>query len=411
MGLALQPKGQIAIDPGDHMDFAYPAETDTFRREVRDWLTTHLVGPYLDLAAGAELGEEDWALRVAWEQEMGKGGWIGLSWPDAFGGRAATALEELVFAEEYARAGGPTRAGTFGEGLLGPTLIHFGTEAQKERFLPPILRGDEVWCQGFSEPGAGSDLAGLSTRARLDGNQWILDGQKVWTSQAHLSDWIFVLARTDADVPRHRGISFFLVPLDQPGVDIRPLVDMAGGRHFCEVFFDEARTDADLIVGAPGDGWRIAMATLGFERGTAFIGQLVRYRAELDRVIALAGNRRLLGDPVVRQRIAGSYIGLELMRFGLFRTVTALLRDGQPGPEASIGKLQWSQWHQHLGELATDLLGPEATIDHDRLDPRHDVQHAFLFSRAHTIYAGSSEVQRNIVGERVLGLPKEPAGN
>src|SRR5204863_3701824 len=292
------------------MDFVYPPEVETFRAEVRDWLGRHLVGEYLALGTGAELEESDWPVRVAWEKEMGRGGWIGLSWPKAFGGREASAMDSLVFAEEYARAGGPTRAGTFGEGMLGPTLIHFGTEEQKDRFLPPILRGEEIWCQAFSEPGAGSDLAGVSTRARRDGDRWVLDGQKVWTSQAHLSQWIFVLARTDPEVPKHKGISFFLVPLDQPGIDIRPLRDIAGGEHFCEVFFDGALTDADLIVGAPGAGWRIAIATLSFERGTAFIGQLKRYAAEFDRLVAFAAAQGRNGDSVIRQRLANAYIGL-----------------------------------------------------------------------------------------------------
>jgi alkylation response protein AidB-like acyl-CoA dehydrogenase len=392
------------------MDFAYPPEVDGFREEVRHWLDAHLVREYRALGGGDELGAHDWPLRRAWEEEMGRGGWIGLEWPRDHGGREATALESLVFAEEYARAGGPTRAGTFGEGLLGPTLIHFGTDAQRRRFLGPILRGEEIWCQGFSEPGAGSDLAGLATRAWLDGERWVIDGQKVWTSQAHLSEWIFVLARTDPAAPKHRGISFLLVPLDQPGIEVRPLTDLLGGSHFCEVFFDGAATDADLVVGAPGDGWQIAMATLGFERGTAFIGQLERYASELRLVVGVARDRGVLRDPVVRQRLAEAHTGLELMRFGLYRTITALVQHGRPGPEASIGKLQWSQWHQALGELAFDLLGADATLEHRCEQGRlHDLQHVFLFARAQTIYAGSSEVQRNIIGERVLGLPKESA--
>lgn len=390
------------------MDFTYPTEVLIFRSEVRQWLADHLVDDFRALGTGSELGAHDWDLRLAWEREMGQGGWIGIEWPAAFGGRAAGPLESLVFAEEYALADGPTRAGTFGEGLLGPTLIHFGTDTQKQRFLPPILKGEEIWCQGFSEPGAGSDLANLTTRARRDGTRWIIDGQKVWTSQAHLSDWIFVLARTDPDLLRHRGISFLLVPLDQAGVDIRPLVDLTGSEHFCEIFFDGAITDADLIVGEPGDGWKIAMATLGFERGTAFIGQLKRYASEYDRLVALARERGRLAEPLIRQRLADLYIGLELMRFGLFRTVTALVKDGRPGSAASVGKLQWSQWHQALGEMATDILGPAATLAWPDPGPVHEVVHNFLFSRAHTIYAGASEVQRNIIGERVLGLPKEP---
>ena len=390
------------------MDFGYSAEEEAFRDEVRDWLDRHLVGEFTALGTGAEFSADDWKVRVAWEQELGRGGWIGLSWPRAHGGREASPIQELVFAEEYAWARGPTRAGTFGEGLLGPTLIHFGTEEQRTRFLAPIRSGEEFWCQGFSEPSAGSDLAALSTRARLEGNEWVVDGQKVWTSQAQYADWIFALCRTESSAPKHRGISFLLLPMDQPGIEVRPLVEMTGGDHFCEVFFDHARTPAEMIVGTPGDGWRIAMATLGFERGTAFIGQLRRYADEWHRLRKLAGERGQLDDPVMRQRFAESYIGLEIMRFGASRTITNVARAGRPGPEASIGKLQWSQWHQQLGELATDVLGAEATLHDDTASLLHDLQHTFLFSRAHTIYAGSSQVQRNIIGERVLGLPKEP---
>jgi alkylation response protein AidB-like acyl-CoA dehydrogenase len=230
----------------------------------------------------------------------------------------------------------------------------------------------------------------------------------VWTSQAHLSDWIFVLARTEPDEAKHRGISFLLVELDQPGIEVRPLVDMAGGRHFCEVFFDGAQTPADLIVGAPGDGWKIAMATLGFERGTAFTGQLKKYATELHGVIEAARQGGLLDHGVVRQRLADAHIGLEIMRFGLYRTITSVIRHGRPGPEASISKLQWSQWHQSLGELAMDVLGMDAGLV-EATGAVHDQQHSFLFARSHTIYAGSSQVQRNIIGERVLGLPKQPA--
>jgi alkylation response protein AidB-like acyl-CoA dehydrogenase len=390
------------------MEFTYGTDAERFRTEVRGWLDTHLTERFRSLGTGTEFHEHDWALRCEWEREMGAGNWIGLAWPTEFGGRGASVMEELVFAEEYARAGGPTRAGTFGEGLLGPTLIHFGTPEQKHRFLPAILAGEMFWCQGFSEPGAGSDLAGLSTRARLEGDQWVLDGQKVWTSQAHLSDWIFVLARTDAAAPKHKGISFLLVPLDQPGIEVRPLVDLTGSNHFCEVFFDGAVTEADLIVGEPGQGWAISMATLGFERGTAFMGQLKKYGSEYHRLVRVAQERGLTGTATVRQWLAQSYIGLELMRFGGFRTMTSVLRHGRPGPEASIGKLQWSQWHQDLGVLATEILGADALIEHDSGSDLHDIQHAFLFARSHSIYAGSSQVQRNIIGERVLGLPKEP---
>ncbi len=390
------------------MNFEDPPEAERFRSEVRAWLGTHLTDSFRALGTGTEFHDDSWQLRLAWEREMGSGNWIGIDWPSAYGGREATLMESLVFAQEYARAGGPTRVGTFGEGMLGPTLIHFGTDAQKQRFLPPILRGEQLWCQGFSEPNAGSDLAALETKARLDGNTWVIDGQKVWTSQAHLSEWIFVLARTERDVPKHHGISYLLVPLDQPGIVIRPLKDMAGGDHFCEVFFDGATTDADLIVGRPGDGWKMAMATLGFERGTVFVGQLERYGAEYDRLVCTARERGRFDDPVIRQRLADAYIGLRLMRFGTYRSISSVLRTGQSGPEASINKLRWSQWHQALGELATDILGADALLSHPA-GALHDIEHSFLFARAHTIYAGSSQVQRNIIGERVLGLPKEPS--
>ena len=389
------------------MDFRYPPESGTFRTELRGWLEKHLTGEFRALGTNPSFDLATWPTRIAWEQEMGRGGWVGIEWPREYGGRGASVMESLVFAEEYARAGAPIRTSTFGESLLGPTLIHFGTDEQKQRFLPKILKGEMTWCQGFSEPGAGSDLAGLTTKARLDGDQWVIDGQKVWTSQAHLSDWIFVLARTESEGPKHKGISFFLVDLNQPGIDVRPLVDMAGGEHFCEVFFDGAVTAKDLIVGKPGDGWQIAMATLGFERGTAFVGQLKRYAFEYQRLVEVARVRGKLDDPMIRQRLADAHIGIELMRFGLYRNLSALMRDGRPGPEASIGKLLWSQWHQSLGELATDILGADATLNHESGE-MHDIEHAFLFSRSHTIYAGSSQVQRNIIGERVLGLPKEP---
>lgn len=391
------------------MDFSYPPEALAFRAEVRAWLDDHLVGEFRSLRTGSEFSESDWPLHLEWEQELGKAGWIGLEWPVQYGGRAATAMESLVFAEEYAKASGPIRAGSFGESMLGPTLIHFGTDDHKNRFLPPILRGEEIWCQGFSEPAAGSDLASLTTKARLSGDEWVIEGQKVWTSQAHLSQWIFLLARTEPDAPKHKGLSFLLVPLDQPGVLVRPLADMAGGRHFCEVFFDGATTGKELIVGAPGDGWKLAMATLGFERGTAFIGQLHRFASELDLIVRMARERGRLKDSVIRGRLAQARIGLELLRFGLYRTITSVVKHGRPGLESSITKLQWSAWHQSLGELASDILGPEATLDHHQgVGALHDLQHSFLFSRAHTIYAGSSQVQRNIIGERVLALPKEP---
>jgi alkylation response protein AidB-like acyl-CoA dehydrogenase len=388
------------------VDFAYTPEEEAWRGEVKTWLDGHLVGDAARLGQSTRFTPEDWKVRVTWEQELGRGGWVGLSWPRAFGGREATVMEELVFAQEYALADGPVRAGFFGESLLGPTLIAFGTEDQQTRFLPPVLRGEEYWCQGFSEPGAGSDLASVTTRAVRDGDAWRVDGQKVWTSQAQFADWIFVLCRTEKDSQRHRGLSLLLVPMDQPGLDVRPLVEMTGSDHFCEVFFDGARTGADHVVGSPGRGWEVAMGTLGFERGTAFLAQQLRFAKEYELVVDLARAKGANGDPVVRQRLARCYAGLEIMRYSGYRTITRIARHGTPGPESSAGKLQWSTWHQEMGELAADLLGPDVTLRIGEDDRFADLQHSFLFSRADTIYAGSSEVQRNIIGERVLGLPR-----
>jgi alkylation response protein AidB-like acyl-CoA dehydrogenase len=332
------------------------------------------------LGAGAEFAEAG-DVRREWEREMGRGRWLGLAWPREHGGREVSLLEELVFNEEYVRARGPQRVGFFGEQLLGPTLMMFGTDSQKQRFLPRILRAEDMWCQGFSEPGAGSDLANVDTSAELCAPP----------------------GRT-----RHEGLSFLLVPMGQPGVEVRPLVDMTGDRHFCEVFFDGATTTADCVVGAPGDGWRVAMATLGFERGTAFLARQLQYAEEYATLLAEARRRGATGDPDLRDRLAESYVGLSLLRFAGYRTITLLEKGERPGPLGSLGKLQWSHWHQRFGELAMDVLGTDALLEpHSRQE--RELWHNFLFSRAHTIYAGSSQIQRNIIGERILGLPREPA--
>jgi alkylation response protein AidB-like acyl-CoA dehydrogenase len=390
------------------VDLDYSPREQAFRAEVREWLGANLTDAHRaladDLSGGGEAADR---LRVDWERTLGAAGWIGLSWPKEYGGRAATLVEQMIFGEEYARAGAPLRP-PFGESLLGPTLIAFGTDEQRRRFLPPILRGDVFWCQGFSEPEAGSDLAGVRTRAVLDGDHWVIDGQKVWTSQAQTAQWIFVLARTDPDVPKHRGLSFLLVPLDQPGVEIRPIRQITGTAEFNEVYFTGARTDAELVVGGVDNGWRVTLGTLSFERGTAFLSQQVRWGREFGEVVAEARRRGKHRDPAMRQRLADAYCGLQIIKYTGFRTISGMLDGGLPGPEASIGKLFWSQWHQRLGQIELDLLGDDAlTVGTGyELAP---FQQTFLFSRAHTIYAGSSEVQRGIVGERVLGLPKEPS--
>jgi alkylation response protein AidB-like acyl-CoA dehydrogenase len=390
------------------MDFTFSAVDEAFRLEVRAWLTEHLVGDFATLGTGADLGQGDeLVLRKAWERELASGGWIGMGWPKEYGGRDLPLSQLMIFTEEYVHAGGPQRCGFFGEQLLGPTIMMFGSEEQKQRFLPPILRAEEFWCQGFSEPDAGSDLANIHTMAERDGDEWVINGQKIWTSLGHIADWIFVVCRTDRNVTKkHDGISFILCPLDQPGVELRPITQITGTAEFNEVFFTDARTAADLVVGPVGKGWNVVMATLGFERGTAFLAQRLRFAEEYRRVSAFARERGHADDPVIRQRLADAYIGLEIMRYSSMRTITNLAKGGVPGPESSTGKLFWSAWHQRLGELEMDLMGADGQILTDGL--LGDFQYTFQFSRSHTIYAGSSQIQRNIVGERVLGLPREP---
>ncbi len=390
------------------MEFTFSAEDEAFRDEVKTWMAEHLVGEFKALGTGSDMGEStELDVRKAWERELASGGWVGMGWPKEYGGRDLPLLQQLIFNEEYARSGGPTRAGFFGEQLLGPTIMAFGTDEQKRRFLPPILRAEEYWCQGFSEPDAGSDLANVKTSAVRDGDEWVINGQKIWTSLGHIADWIFVVCRTDSNVAKkHEGISFILCPIDQPGVELRPIKQITGTAEFNEVFFTDARTSADMVVGPVGQGWKVVMGTLGFERGTAFLAQQLRFAAEYRTVVEFAQGRGLTDDPIIRQRLADAYTGLEIMRLTGLRTVTRILTSGMSGPESSIGKLHWSKWHQRLGELEMDMMGADGQILTD--GQMGDYQYTFQFSRSHTIYAGSSEIQRNIVGERVLGLPREP---
>ncbi|MFD0659227.1 acyl-CoA dehydrogenase family protein [Thermocatellispora tengchongensis] len=393
-------------DPGGRPD---PGALDAFRQEVRAWLGAALEGPF---AAARGLGgpgreHEGHELRVAWERHLGAAGWTCLGWPKEHGGRDASLAEQVVFHEEYARAEAPARVGHIGEGLIGPTIIEHGTEEQKRRFLPPIRAGEELWCQGYSEPEAGSDLAGVRTRAVLDGGEWVITGQKVWTSLAHLAQWCFVLARTEPGSRRHHGLSYLLVPMDAPGVEVRPIVQLTGTSEFNEVFFDGVRTAAGNIVGRPGDGWRIAMATLGYERGASTLGQQIGFRRELAAVVATARRTGAAEDPVLRDRLIRAWLELEIMRQNALRTMTSLSA-GEPGPEASIGKLYWSEWHRRLGELAQEVQGRAGLVADGPPYELNPLQRLFLFSRADTIYAGSSEIQRTIIAERALGLPRSP---
>lgn len=389
------------------MDLRFTPAQERFRADARAWLTDRLEGRFAKVRGRGGPGEEHELFdeRWEWEQELGREGWIGLGWPAAYGGRGATLVEQVVFYEEYARAGGPGRVGIIGEGLLGPTIVHFGTDAQKQRFLPPILRGTELWCQGYSEPNAGSDLANVQTRAERDGDEWVLHGQKVWTSLAQWAHWIFVLARTDRDAPKHQGISYLLVPMDQPGIEIRPIVQITGHSEFNETFFDGARTAADNVVGEVNGGWRVAMGTLAFERGASTLGQQLAFENELRAVTDVARDNGSARDPVVRQRLADAWITLRVMRYHALRTLPILERGGVTR-ETSIHKLFWAGFHRSLGELAADVLGAGATAGADERAQR--LVRLFLWSRADTIYGGSNQIQRNVIGEQVLGLAKEP---
>ncbi|MFJ3802728.1 acyl-CoA dehydrogenase family protein [Streptomyces sp. NPDC090088] len=388
------------------MDFG-PAVRD-FRDELRDWLADHLVGEFAaHRGVGGPVDGAAWEVRLAWDRELSAGNWLGVGWPREYGGRGLGLLEEIVFEYEYARADAPYRATGNALDLLGPMLLQAGTEDQKKRFLPPILAVEELWGQGFSEPGAGSDLASVRTRAERDGEEWVVDGQKVWTSFGVHADWLYVLTRTDPDSRRHKGLTMLLVPADQPGVEIRPIRNLAGQEEFAEVFLSGARTGADMVVGEVGQGWRTAMATLGIERGATLLPQQLTFEREAEALIGLARERGALDDPMLRRRIADAWISVRIMRTTNLRTVAELVAGRTPGAQATTAKLYASTRHQELGHLAMELAGPAGQIvgaDYG-LDAR---QRSFLLSLAETIYGGSSEIQRNIIGEQVLGLPKEP---
>ena len=386
------------------MDLRFTSEQEQFRADARGWLADRLDGPFAKVRGRGGPGDEHELFdeRWEWEQELGQAGWIGLGWPAEFGGRGASLVEQVIFFEEYARADGPGRVGIVGEGLLGPTIVHFGRHDQKHRFLPGILRGTEIWCQGYSEPNAGSDLANVQTRAERDGDEWVVHGQKVWTSLAHWAQWIFVLCRTDRDAPKHKGLSYLLVPMDQPGIEIRPIVQITGHSEFNETFFDGARTAADNVVGDVDAGWRVAMGTLAFERGASTLGQQLSFENELHEITAAARARGLTEDAVVRQRLADAWITLRIMRFHALRTLP-IMESGTVSRETSIHKLFWANFHRALGELAVDVLGADAVSGSDGRLAR-----LFLYSRADTIYGGSNEIQRNVIGEQALGLPREP---
>jgi alkylation response protein AidB-like acyl-CoA dehydrogenase len=399
----------------------YPPEAAVYRTKVQAFLTEKL--PKNWGGTGQLQGEELEQFVAEWRVVLAEAGYLAPNWPVEYGGAGLTALEQVILAEEFARAGVPGGApnDVFSIQMLGNTLLRWGTEEQKKHYLPRILSGDDVWCQGYSEPNAGSDLSNVGLKADLDGDQWILNGQKIWTSAGHLADHIFTLARTDSDAPRHKGISFILVDMRQPGIEVRPIKMITGESEFNEVFYTDAVAPKGEVIGGVNNGWAVAMTLLGFERGEAAAVSPIRYQAELDRLLLMAKERGVNTDPLIRQRLAWCHSKVQMMRYLGMRTLTQFLQGHHPGPDAAIGKLFWSEYHKIVTELAMDIMGADAMVptgrppssafgadDAGAPNSTNSWAMTFLNARAGTIYAGSSQVQRNIVGEMVLGLPKEP---
>jgi alkylation response protein AidB-like acyl-CoA dehydrogenase len=376
-----------------------PAE-ESFRDELRSWLQSNHPGQE---PQGDEAGFE---FRRNWQRKLDEGGWAGVAWPTEYGGRGATLIEQAIFNEEVVRARTPTVANVLGLAMGGPTVIAHGTEEQKKRYLPAILSAEEIWCQGFSEPDSGSDLASLKTRAVRDGDEWVVTGQKVWTTLAHHAKWCMLVARTDTDAPKHKGLTYFLMDMEQDAVQVRPLVQITGEAEFNELFLEEARIPNDNIVGGEGNGWAVAITTLMHERATLAFGLQVQVQIALRQLLEHARSSRGLNggaaseDPVIRQRIAQLMIEAEVLRLNAYRSLSATMRSGVPGPEGSLGKWHWSEVNQTLTELAMDIAGPHAMI------AENDWTYRFLRARANSIEGGTTEILKNIVAERVLGLPR-----
>lgn len=397
------------------MDIDVAPELADFREEVRTWFAEHLVGEFANhRGVGSPTDDTAWDVRVEWERELSRDKWLGLTWPTEYGGRGLGLAEEIVFEYEYARAAAPARVNTQALDLLGPTLLHCGTEQLRQRFLPRILAVEEMWAQGWSEPGAGSDLADLRTRAHLDSDDnWHVNGQKIWTTFGHHADWIYVLCRTDPDLSRrHRGLSLILVATAQPGIEVRPIENIAGSAEFSECFLSDATTPAELIVGEVNGGWPVVLTTLGFERGSALMPLQLGMEREHQIILDLARRRGAVDDPSVRRRLLDTYIGIRLLRASTLRVVADLLDDDAPDPGAATAaaamttKLTASTLHQRMGELAMDVLGSESLFESSDDEDSADMRKLFLTSRAETIYGGTAELQRNIASERILGLPR-----
>jgi len=409
------------------MDLNYPAEAEAYRSIVHGWLEENLPKGWFEPGFRMSNDERELFLEQ-WTSKLYGGGWICAAWPKEYGGKGLTTMEAVVVAEEFANAGAPMRADFFGDTLVGPTILQWGTEEQKKEFLPKILSGTIAWCQGFSEPDAGSDLANLGAKAVLDGDEWVINGQKIWTTQGFIADYVFILCRTDPDAPKHKGISYLLCPMDQPGVEVRPIKQIDGSSEFAEVFFTDARCSKENVVGGLNNGWSVAMTTLGFERGTSATTGYRRFESELRHIIEIAKANGTINDPMIRQRLALAYSKVQIMRINGLRSLTSVVHNRTDFGVTALGatnKIFWSEYHQQVMKLAMDILGPSAQLLQgdpgeeesipgygrravNPIYPANALQSSFFFSRSETIWGGTSQIQRNIVGERVLGLPKEP---
>jgi alkylation response protein AidB-like acyl-CoA dehydrogenase len=403
------------------MDLRFPREAENFRSTVREFLNANLPAGWRGL--GALDREEAEKFMKQWRSTLAANGMIGITWPVEYGGQGRSRIEQIVLAEEFARVGVPIYrvADTTSVKLLGNTLVHWGTEEQKRRYIPRIVSGEDTWVQGYSEPESGSDLASIRLHATRDGDEWVVNGQKIWTSRGMDGTGIFLLARTDKEAPKHRGISFLLCELPNPGVEVRPIRTLTGDDEFCEVFFTDARIPASNMVGPLNEGWKVANSLLAVERGEEAATNPIFFKAELDRIIGLARESGRINDRVIRDRLANCYAKVEIMRFLGYRILTQIMREGA-GPASSISKLYWSQYHQEAADLAIELLGPNALIREGRKPLKHFradepgapnssnswIDVLLMNARSGTVYAGTSQVQRNILGESILGLPKEP---
>ena len=391
------------------MKLGFSRAEEDFRTECADWLKGQMAGEFADIKGITTLTAKA-ERRKEWEQQLAAHKWSCIGWPEEWGGRNASLAQQVIFAEEYARAGVPGRVNHIGIELAGPTILSFGTEEQKQRFLPGIAAGQTIFCQGFSEPNAGSDLASVRTKARLEGDQWVVNGQKIWTSLAHISDWIFVISRSEEGSKGPKGLTFLMMPLDQPGIDVRGIKQINGDAEFNETFFTDATCQADSLIGAVGGGWQIAMGLLAFERGVSTLGQQMGFRNELDAIIAAAKANGSANDPLIRQRIAKAEIGLRLMRYGALRMLSNTDHSKIDGAALTY-KIQWATWRRNLGELAMDVLGQMGEVTDNPEYEWDMLPNLFLFSRSDTIYGGTNQIQRNMIAERALGLPREPRGD